>query len=86
MDENLQRAIKLALDSFVKGQEHGQIQANIAPQERPIKAQFSDLYYGNSHFDCYRFCQQYEDHFDIAGANRFNQILFATLFFRGLVV
>ena len=56
-DENLQRATKLALDSFVRGQEHGQIQANTAPRERPLKAWFPDLYYRNSHLDCYCFCQ-----------------------------
>ena len=32
-DEDLQRATKLALELFVKGQEHGQPQANSTPSE-----------------------------------------------------
>ena len=46
-DEDLQRATKLALELFVKGQEHGQLQANSAPREQPLKARFSNLYYEN---------------------------------------
>ena len=79
-DEDLQKATKLALKLFVKGQEYGQLQASSAPYEQPLKAQFPDLYYGNSHLDCYRFWQQCEDHFEIAGANRLNRVLFATSF------
>ena len=40
-DEDLQRATKLALESFVKGQEHGQLQASSVPREQPQKAQVS---------------------------------------------
>ena len=86
-DADLQRATKLALESFVKGQEHGQqLQANSAPREQPLKARFPDLYYGNSHLDCYRFCQQCEDHFETAGANGPNRIPFAASFLRGAMV
>ena len=85
-DKDLQRATKLALKSFVKSQEHGQLQANSAPCEQPFKARFSDLYYRNSHLDCYWFCQQCEDHFETAGANGPNQVPFAALFFRGAMV
>lgn len=56
------------------------------PCERPLKARFPDLYYGNSHLDCYRFCQQCEDHFETAGANGPNRILFAASFLCGAVV
>ena len=56
-DENLQRTTKLALESFVQGQKHSQLQANSASRERPLKPQFPDLYYGNSYLDCYCFCQ-----------------------------
>ena len=42
-DEDLQRATKLALESFVKGQEHGQLQASSVPREQPLKARFPDL-------------------------------------------
>ena len=85
-DKNLQRATKLALELFVKGQEHGQLQANSAPCEQPLKAWFSDLYYRNSHLDCYRFCQQCEDHFETAGANRPNRFPFAASFLREAMV
>ena len=85
-DEDLQRAIKLALESFVKGQEHGQLQANSAPREQPLKARFSNLYYENSHLDCYRFCQQCKDHFKTAGANGPNQVPFAASFLRRAMV
>lgn len=27
------------------------------PREQPFKARFPDLYFANSHMDCYRFCQ-----------------------------
>ena len=80
MDKNLQRATKLALELFVKGQGHGQLQANAAPHEQPLKAWFPNLYYGNSHLDCYCFCQQCEDHFKTARDNGPNWVLFAALF------
>ena len=85
-DEDLQRATKLALESFVKGQEHGQLPANSAPREQSLKARFPDLYYANSHLDCYRFCQQCEDHFETAGANGSNRVPFAASFLRGAMV
>ena len=53
-DENLQRATKLALKSFVKGQKHGP--ANFAPRDRAFKAQNPNLYYTSSHMECYYFC------------------------------
>ena len=54
-------------------------------QEQPLKSQFSNFYYKNSHLDCYRFCQQYEDHFETARANGPNRIPFAASFLRGTV-
>ena len=51
-----------------------------------MKARYPDQYYGNSHLDCYRFCQQYKYHFDTAGASRPNRILFAASFLRASVV
>ena len=85
-DEDLQRTTNLTLKLFVKGQEHGQLQANSASYEQPLKAQFSDLYHGNSHLDCYCFCQQCEDHFVTAGANRPNRVPFAALFLHKAMV
>ena len=55
-DEDLQRATKLALESFVKGQEYGQLQANFAPCKQPLKAWFPGLYYENPPLDYYCFC------------------------------
>lgn len=46
----------------------------------------ANLYYGNLYIDCYWFCQQCKDYFDTAEANGANCILFAALFFRGLIV
>ena len=54
-------------------------------QERPFKAWFPDFYYGNSHMDCYRSCQQCEDYFETIGAKELNRILFAALFLYRLV-
>ena len=87
-DADLQRATKLALESFVQGQQQAQSQMAppaLEPRERPLKARFPDLYYGNSHMDCYRFCQQCEDHFETAGAKGPNRIPFAASFLRRLV-
>ena len=56
-DKDLQRATKLALELFVKDQEHSQLQANSAPREQLLKARFPDIYYKKSHLDCYCFCQ-----------------------------
>ena len=50
------------------------------PRERPLKARLPDLYYGDSHIECYWFCQQCKDHFNIARAKGLNQIPFAPSF------
>ena len=43
-DKNLQRATKLALKSFIKGQKHGQLQASSISCKQLLKAQFPNLY------------------------------------------
>ena len=86
MDKDLQKATKLALELFVKGQEYGQLQASSVLRKQPLKARFPDLYYRNSHLDCYRFCQQCKDHFETAGANGPNRVPFAASFLRGAMV
>lgn len=55
------------------------------PRQRPLKARFSELYYRNSYMDCYRFCQQCKDHFDMAGATGTNRIPFAALFLQDTI-
>ena len=59
-----------------------QAPALVEPKEQSVKARFLDLYFGKSHLDCYWFCQQYQDHFDTARANRDNRTPFATFFLR----
>lgn len=85
-NEDLQKTTRLALKSFVWGQKHSQLQAKFTFYKQFFKAWFHNLYYGNSYLDCYQFCQQYENHFKIARANRSNQIFFAALLFHEAVV
>ena len=85
-DENLQRATKLAPELFVKGEEHGHLKANSAPCKQPLKAGFCNLYYKNSHLDCYCFCQRCKDHFKTAEANRPNRVPFAASFLYRAIV
>ena len=55
------------------------------PRKQPLKTHFPDLYYGNSYMDCYRFCQQCEDHFETVRAKGPNDIPFAASFLHRLV-
>ena len=82
-DVDLWRATKLTPESFIQGQAHAY---GSEPREKLLKACFSDLYWGNSHQDCYRFCQQCKDHFDTVGAKGSNRIPFAASFLRRSVV
>ena len=74
---------------FIKAYLETQVPAHIAPEinpescKKPLKARFSDFYYGNWHMDCYQFCQQCKNHFETVNARRPNKISFAALFFRG---
>ena len=45
-----------------------------------LKARNPDLYYGNSHMQCYHFCQQCEDHCEIAESKGHKRVLFAMFF------
>ena len=47
-----------------------------------LKARSLDLYRGNSHMDCYNFCQQCQDYFATAGATEPTRILFTASFLR----
>ena len=58
----------------------------VEPRKQPLKARFLDVYYRNSHMDCYHFCQQCEDHFGSARATGNNRIPFAASFLRGTMV
>lgn len=54
--------------------------------KQPSKIWFYDLYYVNSHKDCYRFYLQCEDQSDTTRAKKLNRISFAVLVFRRLVI
>lgn len=53
---DLQKIIHLAQELFIKGQEHGQLQANSTPRDCPLNAKIPNLYYGSLHMECYYFC------------------------------
>ena len=76
---------KQFMKAYLEAQVPGRTEVDPEPREQPLKARFPDLYYGNSHMDCYRFCQQCEDHFETAGAKGPNRIPFAASFLRGSV-
>ena len=62
-----------------------QAQALVEPQEQQLRARFPETFSGKSHIDCYHFCQQYEDHFEISGATGMNRTPFAASFLRGTI-
>ena len=62
-----------------------QAQALAEPRERPLKARTPETYSGKSHIDCYHFCQQCEDYFEISGATGMNRTPFIAIFLRGAI-
>ncbi len=54
--------------------------------DKPLKARNPDLYYGNSHMECYYFCQQCEDHFETAGAKGHKRVPFAATFLKDRIL
>ena len=76
---------KQFMKAYLEAQVPGRTEVDPKPRKQPLKAQFPDLYYSNLHINCYRFCQQYEDHFGTAGAKGPNRIPFTALFLRRLV-
>ena len=56
------------------------ILARVELKKEPLKARFPNVYFGISHLDFYRFCQQYEDYFKNARVNGDNSNQFATSF------
>ena len=75
--------------AFLENQNQNQAPLPILIQvklwKQPLKARFSNFYYGNFHLDCYRFCQQCENHIDTVGVNGHNYIHIAALFLRVVV-
>ncbi len=54
--------------------------------DRPLKPRNPDLYYSNSHMECYYFYQQYEDHFKVAGSLGYKLITFAAGFLKDYIL
>ena len=76
-DTDFHQFMKVFMDTQERSETHKR------PRESLFKACFPDLYYEKSHMDCYQFCQQCENHFEIAGATGPNRISFAASFLHG---
>ena len=76
---DLMRILKIFLET--KGQES----KFEVPCKQLLKAKVPDVYFEKSHIDCYYFCQQCEDYFEIASATGSNRTPFTALFFCGKI-
>lgn len=54
--------------------------------KKSLKAQNLDFYYKNSYMEYYYFFRQYENNFDIASANRWEQISFKASFLKDRIL
>ncbi len=54
--------------------------------DRPLISQNPALYYGHLHMKYYYFCQQYKDHFEVAGSLGHKNILFAAGFLNDCIL
>ncbi len=54
--------------------------------DKPLKPRNPDLYYGNSYMECYYFCQQYKDHFEVARSLGHKRVLFAARFLKNCIL
>lgn len=85
------KLFKQFMKAYLNNQNHVQSSAQLSALisaafcKQFLNNRFFDFYYENSHLDCYRFCQQYKDHFETTGANEPKRILFAILFFCSLM-
>lgn len=55
---------------------------SIKSKKQPLKAGFPDIYFKKLHLNCYWFCQQWKNHFNMAKANKNNSTLFAAFILR----
>ena len=62
-----------------------QVWDQLESPERPLKARTPETYSGNSHIDCFHFCQQCENYFETSGAIGINRTPFATTFFHSSI-
>ena len=64
--------------------------APVEPREnasdRLLKARKPNLYYSNSHMECYYFCQQSEDYFETTGAKSQKCVPFAATFLKDRIL
>ncbi len=54
--------------------------------DRPLKPRNPDLYYSHLHMECYYFCQQCEDHFEVAGSLDHKRVPFAAGFLKARIL
>ncbi len=54
--------------------------------DRPLKPRNPDLYYDHLHMECYYFCQQCEDHFEVAGSLGHKCVSFAAGFLKDYIL
>ena len=47
------KLFKQFIKAYLEAQVLGRTEVDLEPCEQPLKARFPDLYYGNSHMDCY---------------------------------
>ncbi len=54
--------------------------------DRPLKPRNFNLYYGNSHMECYYFCQQCKNYFEVAGSLNHKCVTFAIGFLKDRIL
>ena len=54
--------------------------------DKPLKPRNPDLYYGNLHMECYYFCQQCKDYFEVAGSLGHKHVSFAAGFLKDRIL
>ncbi len=54
--------------------------------DKLLKPRNPDLYYGHLHMECYYFCQQCEDHFEVVGSLVHKHVPFAAGFLKGHIL
>lgn len=81
-EEDHQKIEKYYMDLFIQAKVQKQ-----APQDEElvIEVRFPDLYFGKSHMECFEFCLQCENHFDLAGVTGHNRSTVAASFLRGRI-
>ena len=54
--------------------------------DRSLKSRNFDFYYSHMYMECYYFCQQYKDYFEIAGSQGYKRVFFATGFLKDCIL